>query len=122
MLLTQYEFDTVLFNNRIFSPCNNCITLPMCINKKAETIIFCPLLDNLFYIESCKLKPNMPGTKVTEWSIILSMIPLHMSFWIQRNKWFQSQIYAIADDTIVFEQPKTITLYNPSKTIKLFNT
>ena len=36
-------------------PCTNCITLAICQNRKAEDLIFCPLLDPYFKNQSKKL-------------------------------------------------------------------
>jgi hypothetical protein len=58
-------------------PCTDCITYPMCLNKIATDLIFCPLLDPFFYDEGHKLSDNK--------SIALGLTPLNIVVILQRD-------------------------------------
>jgi len=64
----------------IRSPCDTCITLPICLNKSDNDILQCPLLHPIFYRIALSL--DYPSDEQNQ---IVRLEPLGITFWIQRD-------------------------------------
>ncbi len=77
-----------------YKPCHNCVCLPMCLNKRAKYIIWCPIVLRTFHEIGIDMRNN--------YSTVVDIKYYDVLFWIHKSSNLTVTVELVMDDVIQY--------------------
>lgn len=75
-----------------YAPCHNCICLPMCLNKRAKYILWCPIVLKTLYKIGTDMRNN--------YSTVVDIKYYDVLFWIHKSSHLTVTVELVIDNVI----------------------